>query len=550
MLYLSGNKLVSLPESFAEIKTLDISYNSISKIDPSVDFYTIIFNGSNNDIKVFDTSNFSVIQELHLANNAIKKFYIVNDNNTLEKLDLYSNSLADIPENIYNLKVLNLGANAISSLPNGTLNSSLLEDLNLSANNLTYIPSLTLKHLSLLRFLDLSRNRISSFTFGTFDGLDVLRVLNISYNRFKVLPFRTFHALKNLTEIDFSGNQINDINIDALFEHLPILALLDFRGNMFSCHKLLEIVHSLENREVSFIRGTYVEGENIYGIKCTDFNELIDVKENTDSIPNNTSYSALISYLNYGFKDSRFAQYLEELRNSSDASNVLTDIKQFLRELIERARKQNDYFEKLTKQLEANSNSSEHEYGKNKVLEIEKVLSENGKHFNRSIENDKKLSEVLNKIAIELNGNTAKDFNLYKALLSLRQILNDTTASNKNDRDLFLKKFSDLDTDIKKLLDAFKTGQLHDFKLMSDILGKIQSNASMVVPKMFENSSLELSRAEKLGVHSKNEVTLKTSPVLILIAILLVVIAVLFLGFGISYHLGLSILLTKNLTWS
>ncbi|VEN46735.1 unnamed protein product [Callosobruchus maculatus] len=531
-LYLSGNKLLSLPDSFAEIKTLDISYNCINKVDPSVDFYTLLFNGSNNEIKEFNTSKFVVIQDLHLANNRMKYFYVNNGRNTLEKLDLFNNSFAKIPENIYNLKLLNLGANIISSLPNGTLNSSLLEELNLSANNLTYIPSLTFKQLTLLKFLDLSENRISSFTFGTFDGLDSLRFLNISHNKFKALPFRTFHALKNLRNIDFSGNEIEDMSIAELFKTRTKSVIVRFESNVFSCHKLLEIIHNLETREVSFIRRNYVDGDNIYGIKCTDFNELIDVKGDAGSSRNNTAYSGLISYLNSGFEDSRFAQYLGDLSNSSVMSNLSTDIKQLLKELMDRDRTENNYFVNLTKKLEANLSNIVNEYAKQNRFDFERAFSENYRHLNMSMEIDKNLNEALNKIANELNENSAKDLDLYKTLLSLRQMLNDTISSNKNERDLLVKKFFDLNTDMKMLLEALKAERQQDFKLLLDTLGKIQIKPSMLMPEISESNSFRLSHSEKLGIHSENEATVKTSPVLILIAILLLIIAMLILGLG------------------
>nr|CAH7757038.1 unnamed protein product [Callosobruchus chinensis] len=493
-LFLSGNKLLSLPDSFAEIKTLDLSYNYIKKVDPSVDFYTIIFNGSNNGLKEFDTSKFPFIQELHLANNAIREFHIDNENDTLEKLDLFNNSLAKIPDNIHNLLVLNLGDNDISSLPNEALNSSFLEELSLSANNLTFLPSLIFKHLGLLEFLDLSKNKIFSFPFGVFDDLEVLRTLNISDNKFEILPFRTFHALKNLTDIDFSENEINDISTAELFKYVPKLTSLDLRGNKLSCHKLLEIIHTLEIRKVSFKRGNYLDGDNIYGIKCTNFNELIDVKEDNDSMQSNISFSALINYLNTGFKDSRFAHYLGDLK--------------------------------------ANLKNTEDDYAKREVLNFERVLGENERHFNRSKEIDKKLNEALSKLTIELNKNNVNDHDLYEAMLGLRQILNDTTSSNKGDRDFLSKKFSDLDFDLKKLLEVLKTGHHEDFKLLSELLSKLQSNASIFVPEMSESHLLDLSHAEKLSIRSENEVSVKTSPVLILIAILLVVIVMLLLGFG------------------
>ncbi|CAH1967751.1 unnamed protein product [Acanthoscelides obtectus] len=488
-LYLSRNKLTSLPDSFAEIGTLDISYNSINKINPSVDFNTVTLNASNNKMQGFDMSKFPVIQELHLARNLIKEFEINNDNETLEILDLYNNMLAEIPENTCSLKVLNLGANNISNLPNKPLNASSLEELNLSENNLTYIPSVMFKDLQCLKILDLSKNGISSFSFGTFDGLSNLRILNISYNGFKTLPFTTFHSAKLLFKIDFSRNEISDLDIHQLFKHLPMLHSLDFRGNAFSCHKLLEIIHVLELRKVMFIRGSDIDDDNIYGIKCSNFYEPI--YDNAGGSQSNVSYKHLIDYFNKNFKNSSFVQYLGD----------------------------------LIKRLGMNFNNATRE----RTLVFEKLINRSDVSFNNSVDIHRKLYNALSNVTVEINKNSINISEFYRMLASLKQVLNDTLDSNKNDRGLLIKTFSDMDTDIKTLLDTIKITHQSTLKLL---LEKAQNNASLLLSRMLEDDYLKPSHSEKLSGSSEDEVSDRANPVLILIVILLVIITVLLLGFG------------------
>nr|CAI5830201.1 unnamed protein product [Callosobruchus analis] len=353
-LNVSYNNISSIPYSLTNVQVLDISHNCIKSI-PSRMFATSSLNISDNHIDKINISYFPNITTLYAANNLIENIEIANT--TLRELDLRDNKLTIIPMDLKELKVLNVRGNQISKLPDKVLIARNLQKLILSGNNVSFIPVQYFGELGNLEVLDLSKNSLTAFSFGTFDTMQSLKTLNISYNRFKILPIYTFHSIKGLTDLYFSHNGLTEVNVYDLLTHLPKLRMVDMRGNLFTCHSLLEICDNLQKHDVLFERGSFTGGNNIHGMNCSDSYDLINVKSKSKIPETNEAYATLLNYFNKEFRNSNFVQYLENLRNGgvgtegfmllSNLTEIFTNIDEQIAEIVKSTRAQENSLEKL-----------------------------------------------------------------------------------------------------------------------------------------------------------------------------------------------------------
>lgn len=108
------------------------------------------------------------------------------------------------------------------TLTNGTTTNSLLkagrfsdlyslENLDLSANNLTFVPEDTFSRSMNIEELVLSDNLINTFEKHTFSGLEKLRKLYVSKNKISHLPEGLFSRNKVLSLINISHNLLKHI---------------------------------------------------------------------------------------------------------------------------------------------------------------------------------------------------------------------------------------------------------------------------------------------------------------------------------------------------
>ncbi|VEN34543.1 unnamed protein product, partial [Callosobruchus maculatus] len=336
----SYNNVSSIPDSLRNVKVLDMSHNCIKSIPPRM-FATNTLNISNNKIDKIDLSYFPNISTLYITNNEIESINIADT--TLKVLDLRDNKLKTLPGDLKELKVFNVMRNQISKLPNKALIAKNLQEFILRGNNISDIPVQYFRELGKLEVLDLSKNSLSVFNFGTFDTLQSLITLNISYNKFKTLPVGTFHLMKGLRNLYFSHNSLTEVDVDDLLKYLPKLKMVEMQENAFNCHHLLEVCHTLQKHEVTFERGLFSGGNNVYGMNCSGDSDLINVKERLKSPEINELYPTLLNYFNNEFRNSNFVQYLENLENEeseavgsillSNLTEIFTNIKQLIHEV-------------------------------------------------------------------------------------------------------------------------------------------------------------------------------------------------------------------------
>ncbi|CAH1406344.1 unnamed protein product [Nezara viridula] len=276
---LSHNNIMNVePGSFhdtANLQTINLSYNRITSfLDPTV-FKPI-----------------SSLRVLNLHNNEILDIPSVLIKNlpspcVLETLTLSNNLIEIIEEKSFlapcshSIKTLTLGSNVIKDIEKAAFNALYnLEYVDLSFNNLTYIPTMQLSKLSKLRELDLSGNRFTEVRPVAFQSLFQLRILklnrlwhlnkidsrafvdNIRLESLHVeenelltrIPPRIFHGNPQLMHVSLRGNSLTTADVS----HFPLdrLRSLDLSGNPLHCNCSLHWLWTLVQMEIKLVEPT------------------------------------------------------------------------------------------------------------------------------------------------------------------------------------------------------------------------------------------------------------------------------------------------------
>ena len=151
------------------------------------------------------------------------------------ELNLSYNQIQYIPsgafKNLPNCTELNLSSNKIQDIPSGAFkNLSSCTELNMGKNRLTHIRTLIFDGLSSLEDLDLRSNQISDIDPGSFFRLLQCTHLWLPYNQLTYLGAETFKGLVSLDLLDLYSNQISFIE-DGTFSHLPRIRVIYLSNN-------------------------------------------------------------------------------------------------------------------------------------------------------------------------------------------------------------------------------------------------------------------------------------------------------------------------------
>ncbi|KAM7045214.1 toll-like receptor 7 isoform 1-T1 [Molossus nigricans] len=240
-------------------QTLDLSKNNIFFIQPS-DFQHLYFlqclNLSGNNIgQTLNGSEFQYLAELKyldISNNRLDLLYSTafEGLRNLEVLDISSNNhyflsegithMLNFTKNLKFLKKLMMNDNDISTSTSRTMESESLrtlefrgnhlnvlwrdgddryfnffknltnlEELDISANSLTFLPSGVFDGMPAhLKTLFLAKNGLKSFNWGKLQYLKNLETLDLSYNQLKTVPERLSNCSRNLKKLILHNNQI------------------------------------------------------------------------------------------------------------------------------------------------------------------------------------------------------------------------------------------------------------------------------------------------------------------------------------------------------
>ncbi len=243
-LYLSGNKLSSLPNSIFDkltnLKTLDLSSNELSSLPAGL----------------FD--KLTNLTGLSLFNNDFSSLQagIFDKLTNLKTLNLSSNELSSLPAGLFdkltNLTYLNLLENPLRSLPDGyfdkltnlktlllprTITPPQLPKVDkitsvadrtpkvraaiVAAVGVNSAANVTAGHLAAITELDLSESGITALKSGDFDNLTGLETLGVG-GTFSSLPDGIFDHLVNLKNLGLLSSQLRSLP-DGLLDQLTRL---------------------------------------------------------------------------------------------------------------------------------------------------------------------------------------------------------------------------------------------------------------------------------------------------------------------------------------
>ncbi|CAF0920082.1 unnamed protein product [Adineta ricciae] len=252
VLLLDHNRLKILPNTFtrlSHLETLNLSFNQFQSIDtfknlsnlkhfymnsnPLQTFPLLLYTCSNlqhislsniqlqriNEITLDYFTQFPQLKRLDLSKNhltndflsSIKQFF-----DLLEELYLHSNQLTNIfslLSHMKSLQLLDLSSNSLSKIPQDV--HAKLEVLRLSTNQIE-LSSTDCVHLQHLIQLDLDHNQVSNIP-KEFLACAQLQILNISSNPLRKFPEILFQ-LPSLNHLTFNDSNLHDLNATSYFQ--------------------------------------------------------------------------------------------------------------------------------------------------------------------------------------------------------------------------------------------------------------------------------------------------------------------------------------------
>ncbi|XP_057652892.1 toll-like receptor 7 [Diorhabda carinulata] len=399
-LFLARNALSELKpnvfDSLQQLRTLDVSMNNIKKLD--LNFLTDIIhlsylNLSKNSLAYFNDAVLGqnhYILELKLNDNQISQLILNRSSHRIANLDVSKNRLTVVDICIPGLLSLNISYNNIVYLLSGkclinmTINNldashNFIDDfsvknisklwtlkiLRIGYNDISLIPNGLFVNMTELTYLDLSNNKLLKLQYGIFDNLFNLKYLDLSYNKLKSLK-RYFYSLHQLDTLKINNNEIVYTHSNP-FSDLPNLRNIYLNNNKFDCKQLLEVLNGF--KQVNFDSSTVMGKENIHGITCLDyksnseieddltgyFKKIISSKFEKPDDDDDFKRTMMYNYFNKDFLNSNFYKYLENFKTNNVHKD---DTLKFLKSELD-----NSKFYQFLESLQVSENSTR-EFGK------------------------------------------------------------------------------------------------------------------------------------------------------------------------------------------
>lgn len=212
-----------------KLKKVCLDRNSISQVSFDVFNDTKFLNhleiiGANNTSIVFDESKQYIAPTFDhfILNSVVIKTVplVVDGTNNQSNLSSGENIAAYLPTKVreilkntwkVQLTLTKVTTQNLLLQPGCFSDLHTLEDIDLSANNLKFVPEDTFSKSKNIKRLVLSDNLISTFEENTFSDLEILQTLDLSINKISYLPKRLFSGTKSLFDLNLSHNLLQHI---------------------------------------------------------------------------------------------------------------------------------------------------------------------------------------------------------------------------------------------------------------------------------------------------------------------------------------------------
>ncbi|XP_067343249.1 reticulon-4 receptor-like 2 isoform X2 [Channa argus] len=146
-------------------------------------------------------------------------------------LDMSGNKLSEVHnrsfKGLWSLKILLLSNNSIQ-----TLQPQFLEKLDLSFNQLRWLPQDFSESLSSLLDLKVDHNLLQHLDSASLGDFENLRKLDLSYNRIQAMDVRAFNSLSRLSLLNLEGNRLNVLRNGLLSRQQTLEVLLLTHNNI------------------------------------------------------------------------------------------------------------------------------------------------------------------------------------------------------------------------------------------------------------------------------------------------------------------------------
>ncbi|XP_061469841.1 podocan-like protein 1 isoform X2 [Rhineura floridana] len=231
------------PEAFSRLRslhTLHMYNNRLESIPPGLPRRVRSLMLLHNQIACIGLEDFAAtyaLVELNLSYNRLYSAHIhrlaFRKLRRLETLDISANQLTYLPAGLpSSLQVLHLQKNQLNSLsPEPLVNLTMLKELHLAHNRLriSSISPGTWQELHGLKLLDLSYNELS---YIPPDLPESLEYLYLQHNRIAVIVAEAFLTTPNIHVITLRSNHLLAANVsEAAFADLNLLEVVDTTGN-------------------------------------------------------------------------------------------------------------------------------------------------------------------------------------------------------------------------------------------------------------------------------------------------------------------------------
>ena len=188
---------------------------------------------------------------------------------TCEYVDVNVDDLKELQVSI-EVTELYLRGNYLNKIsPEVLKNLTHLKTLEISNNNLEYIPINTFKDFNNLEKLILTKNKIRTISKDTFTGLSNLLWLDLSENQISELQINTFEKLIHIVDIRLTHNKLTFIP-NSVFSNIKTLRLLFFSNNfIYEIHNQAFQNMSMMKLGLSFNRLTSIPVSAFKGFQIT-----------------------------------------------------------------------------------------------------------------------------------------------------------------------------------------------------------------------------------------------------------------------------------------